>query len=238
MNYFIRFLYLYTLCIYIQAYNGTMDALNRGVDVPFELNFELIKEKEERERQNGNNNSNNNNNINNSCNTCQFSLIFSRPHILPPPDQLLSLSPITDIGPFYPIISQLPRAKLQPGDPDRIIDELIEKKSDFDGSLTGTSPAVQPAINEFVSAEYTSNDILILVTDGYPNTADDPCAGSVINALDNNNIRVIIVGVGGFNFVSVECLVRGNTADIITIGNFDFASVVYTQWQAGQVVCG
>eukprot|EP01084_Bolivina_argentea_P162317 282502_1 len=65
----------------------------------------------------------------------------------------------------------------------------------------------------------------------------DPCASSIINGLDNNNIRVIIIGVGNFNPTVIDCLVRGQTSDIIDIDNFDFAPVI-TQLQQEQIVCG
>ena len=111
---------MYTIYVgYVQAYNGTMDALNRGEKLQFELDFELNKEMEERERNNelfkSNNtnisspiNSSNSNLIKhqyisnvNGCNSCQFSMIFSQPHILPPPDQLFSHSIVVG-GPYLP----------------------------------------------------------------------------------------------------------------------------------------
>jgi len=92
----------------IEAYNGTMDQLNRGETLGFELDFELIKEMEERERKNEMFHASNSNHhaVHSSVSaasspSCHFSLIFSQPHILPPPDQLFQRQ-TADIGPFYP----------------------------------------------------------------------------------------------------------------------------------------
>eukprot|EP01084_Bolivina_argentea_P069507 126463_1 len=84
----------------IEAYNGTMDALNRGIKLGFELDFQLIKELEPKETTNHPNHHQNKNQNTPNHYLCQFSLIFSRPHILPPPEQVLSNN---EIGPFYPV---------------------------------------------------------------------------------------------------------------------------------------
>eukprot|EP01084_Bolivina_argentea_P023103 43047_1 len=64
--------------------------------------------------------------------------------------------------------TQLPREKLQAGDPDLIIDELTIEKSDFNSGGTGTKHAMEAAITEFQTNNFTENNILILVTDGRP----------------------------------------------------------------------
>jgi len=90
----------------IDAYNGTMDMLNRGQNPGYELDFELLAEAEARERREL---STQNQHVHlqghgrgPNCNGCRFSTLFNRPHVLPPPDQWLGGVRSSNRDLFYP----------------------------------------------------------------------------------------------------------------------------------------
>merc|ERR1719443_1879773 len=81
----------------------------------------------------------------------------------------------------------------------------------------------------------TDNNIMFLMTDGYPN-----CGGEVCDerqSIDDAGIRVIVVGVSsGFNAARVSCLVRENS-DIKTVAKFDPKLFYLMESQLRSVVC-
>jgi hypothetical protein len=102
--------------------------------------------------------------------------------------------------------------------------------------MTCTATAIREMVNEFrAQTEPKENNILFLMTDGYPN-----CGGEVCDerqSIDDAGIRVIIVGVSsGFNAQKVACLVRDNS-DIKTVAQFDPKLFYLMESQLRSIVC-
>eukprot|EP01083_Nonionella_stella_P145079 453919_1 len=132
---------------------------------------------------------------------------------------------------------QLPRGTEVP--PTGIIGEFTKEKTDYRGSVTHTATAMRGAIQLFKDEGFTTDNVIILITDGvpYPST-ERPCGyQDITDDIDNLNIRVVVVGVsGGFKPTYVQCLVQDAT-DIILVPSFDQFSNVVTQLESKQLGC-
>eukprot|EP00483_Globobulimina_turgida_P011587 UN11609 len=80
------------------------------------------------------------------------------------------------------------------------------------------------AVDQFEVAGYTSDNMIILITDGdaVPDS-QSPCPTGVVSdvkqEIDDLNIRVVIVRVGNFDEEDVACLVQ-DASEIISIDDF------------------
>jgi len=113
---------------------------------------------------------------------------------------------------------------------------ITAERNNYVGGMTCTATAIREMVNEFVAqTDRTDNNIMFLMTDGYPN-----CGGEVCDerqSIDDAGIRVIVVGVSsGFNANKVACLVRDNS-DIKTVAKFDPKLFYLMESQLRSVVC-
>merc|ERR1712222_206719 len=102
--------------------------------------------------------------------------------------------------------------------------------------MTYTDTAIREMVADFrANTVRTENNILFLMTDGYPNGPGNVCDER--QSIDDAGIRVIIVGVSsGFNAAKVSCLVRDNS-DIKTVAKFDPKLFYLMESQLRSVVC-
>jgi len=111
---------------------------------------------------------------------------------------------------------------------------ITAERNDYNGGMTYTATALKEMVAEYRAQTTPSeNNILFLMTDGYPTT--DVCGER--QSIDDAGIRVIIVGVSsGFNAAKVSCLVRDNS-DIKTVAKFDPKLFYLMESQLRSVVC-
>eukprot|EP00483_Globobulimina_turgida_P000980 UN00982 len=124
---------------------------------------------------------------------------------------------------------------------DDLIAALIVEKSDDQWGLTHTSDALAMAVDQFEVAGYTSDNMIILITDGdaVPDS-QSPCpttgVSDVKQEIDDLNIRVVIVRVGSFDENEVACLVQ-DASDIISIDDFGQLNTVIDELVTLDCVC-
>merc|ERR1719305_2120234 len=113
---------------------------------------------------------------------------------------------------------------------------ITAERNDYNGGMTYTATAIREMVAEYRAQTTPSeNNILFLMTDGYPNGGGDVCDER--QSIDDAGIRVIIVGVSsGFSAAKVACLVRDN-ADIKTVAKFDPKLFYLLESQLRSVVC-
>jgi len=113
---------------------------------------------------------------------------------------------------------------------------ITAERNDYNGGMTYTDTAIREMVADFrANTVRTENNILFLMTDGYPNGGGDVCDER--QSIDDAGIRVIIVGVSsGFNAAKVACLVRDNS-DIKTVAKFDPKLFYLMESQLRSVVC-
>merc|ERR1712032_1776191 len=111
---------------------------------------------------------------------------------------------------------------------------ITAERNDYNGGMTYTATALKEIVAEYRAQTTPSeNNILFLMTDGYPTT--DVCGER--QSIDDAGIRVIIVGVSsGFNAARVSCLVR-DPSDIKTVAKFDPKLFYLMESQLRSVVC-
>eukprot|EP01084_Bolivina_argentea_P134652 237451_1 len=115
---------------------------------------------------------------------------------------------------------------------------LKEERNNYNGGGTCTATALQEVVKEFRTTDFISpsdNNLLFLLTDGYPNCHGDVC--DVKMQLDYAGVEVIVVGIsGGFSASKVRCLVD-DVGDIKTIPKFDEKLFYSLESQLRNVVC-
>eukprot|EP01083_Nonionella_stella_P034602 94698_1 len=87
-----------------------------------------------------------------------------------------------------------------------------DAKNHYSGGSTYTRHALEVGVSLFKNdADSKETNFLFLITDGIPSGSSDPCDDSststtLLNEIDNLNIRVLTMGIGNFDATRLACL--------------------------------
>ena len=120
-----------------------------------------------------------------------------------------------------------------------ILAALQAERNDFDSGGTNTRNALVVAINDFATNNIptTDNNYIVLLNDGL--SSQTVCSGgqpvSQLSGLATQNIRLILVALGGFNPASLSCL--HGPGDLLT-GDFSAGDFDIIGDQLENILCG